>query len=69
MDNVWVESGATVRDSVVASGAVIGADVVLEGAVVAENARIGAGVELTDGARVWPDVELPPSSIRFSSDR
>ena len=69
MDNVWVESGATVRDSVVASGAVIGADVVLEGAVVAENARIGAGVELTDGARVWPDAELPPGSIRFSSDR
>ncbi len=69
MDNVRVESGATVRDSVVASGAVIGAEVVLEGAVVAENARIGAGVELTDGARVWPDVELSPGSIRFSSDR
>ncbi len=61
--------GAVVTDSVIATGAVIGESAHLAGVVVAERARIGAGVELLAGARVWPDVELADGSIRFSSDR
>jgi mannose-1-phosphate guanylyltransferase len=41
---------------------------VLEECVIADRARIGARVELRGGARVWPDVVLPPNAIRFSSD-
>ncbi|MGI5996964.1 MAG: NDP-sugar synthase, partial [Saccharomonospora viridis] len=41
---------------------------VLRGVVIGDGASVGADCELLDGARVWPDVELPESAIRFSSD-
>ena len=68
-DDVVVEAGAVVRRSVIGFGASIGAGAVVEDAVIGDRARIGESVELRAGARVWPDVELPAGSIRFSSDR
>ena len=68
-DGAVVEAGAVVRRSVIGFGAVVGAGAVVEDAVVGDRARIGAAVELRAGARVWPDVELPAGSIRFSSDQ
>jgi mannose-1-phosphate guanylyltransferase len=29
---------------------------------------IGAGVELRNGARVWPDVVMADGSVRFSAE-
>jgi mannose-1-phosphate guanylyltransferase len=54
--------------SVLGFGAVVEAGAVLEDAVIGDRAVIGAGVELLGGARVWPDVTLPPGSVRFSAD-
>ncbi len=44
------------------------AGVVLEGAVIGDGAVIAEGNELRAGARVWPDVTLGPTSVRFSTD-
>jgi mannose-1-phosphate guanylyltransferase len=41
---------------------------VLRGVVLGDGVSVGAGCELLDGARVWPDVVLPDGSVRFSSD-
>jgi mannose-1-phosphate guanylyltransferase len=67
-DGVRIGAGAQVSDSVIARDAVVGAGVVLDGVVIGEGARIAAGNELRAGARVWPGVELGPTSIRFSTD-
>ena len=63
-----VRSKATIVDSIVAPHASIGSGSSLRQAVVADRARLGERVELTAGARVWPDIELPDVAIRFSSD-
>ena len=68
MDGAVVEPGAVVRGSVVGSHARIGREATLTGAVVADRAVIGAGNELITGARIWPEVVIPPRSVRFSSD-
>jgi len=65
-DGAMIEAGAVVRRSVVGFGATVGPGAVLDDAVVGDRARIGARVELIGGARVWPDVDLPAGSIRFS---
>jgi mannose-1-phosphate guanylyltransferase len=67
-DGASVGRGSVVRRSVVGREAVVAANVRLEDAVIGDRARIGSGVELLGGARVWPDVELPGGSVRFSSD-
>jgi mannose-1-phosphate guanylyltransferase len=67
-DRARVAVGAIVRRSVVGADAVVGPGVVLEDAVIGDRAVLGAGVELRAGARVWPGIELPPGSVRFSSD-
>jgi mannose-1-phosphate guanylyltransferase len=61
-------AGAVVVDSVVGRGAVVGVDCSLTSAVVGDRSRLGARIELAAGARVWPDIDLPDSAIRFSSD-
>lgn len=67
-DGAEIAAGAVVRRSVVGFGAVIGEGTVISDAVVGDRARVGARVELTGGARVWPDVAIPDGGIRFSSD-
>ena len=64
-----VAADAFVRDSVIGSGAVVGSGAHLDGVVVGDRAVIGAGNELVRGARVWPDVVLVDTAVRFSSDR
>ena len=67
-DGARIESGAVVRRSIVGFGARIGAGAVVEDCVIGDRAVLGEAIELRAGARVWPDVVLPPTAIRFSSD-
>jgi mannose-1-phosphate guanylyltransferase len=68
-DGAVVGRGCVIADSIVGAGSVIGDGTVLHGVVVGDRARIGAGNELRDGARVWPGVSLPDCGVRFSSDQ
>ena len=68
LDGCVVESGAHVVGSVIGQRARIGTDAAVVGCVIGDDAIVGSGNELRSGARVWPGVELPPTSIRFSSD-
>ncbi len=68
-DGVQVAPGAVVRDSVLGAGAQIAEGALIDGAVIGDRAVIGAGkYQAARGVRVWPDVRLDPTSIRFSSD-
>ena len=67
-DGVTVAENAVVENSVLGAGARVGKGAVLKGVVLGDGASVGAGCELLDGARVWPDVTLADGSIRFSSD-
>lgn len=67
-DEVEVDEGAVVRDSVLGSGAHVGPGVVLDGVVIGEHCVIHPGNELRGGLRLWPRVELAERSIRFSAD-
>ncbi len=67
-DGAAVGEGAVVRDSILGRGAIVAPGAVLDGAVVGDRAYIGAGNELARGIRIWPDVRLEPTSVRFSSD-
>lgn len=68
-DGAVIEAGARIVNSIVGVGAVIGRETVIEGAVIGDGARIGAGNELLDGVRIWPDAVLADTAMRFSSDR
>lgn len=68
MDGARIGPHAVVRDSVIGVEAKVGEGAVLVGAVVGDRASVGPGNELLEGARVWPEVTLPSTSIRFSSD-
>lgn len=67
-DGARVEAAATVTSSVVGAGARVGEQTVLRDAVIGDRAEIGARNELLAGARVWPGVQLPDGSVRFSTD-
>ena len=67
-DNVTVAAGASIRHSAIATGARIGEGVVIERAVIGDGAHVAAGNELRAGLRLWPGVELGPTSVRFSTD-
>jgi mannose-1-phosphate guanylyltransferase len=67
-DGVRVGAGARVSASVLGSGASIGESAVLEAAVIGDGAHVASGNELRAGVRVWPGVDLGPTSIRFSTD-
>ncbi len=67
-DDAVIERGALVRASVIGRGASVGAGSVIDSAVIGDGAQIGEGNELLGGLRVFPGVELPPQSVRFSSD-
>ncbi|MFC0602767.1 nucleotidyltransferase family protein [Streptomyces palmae] len=68
LDGAVVEPGARIHDSLIGEGARIGARTVLRGAVVGDGAVIGADNELHSGARIWCGANLPPGTVRFSSD-
>ncbi|MFM1966381.1 MAG: hypothetical protein RL134_2106 [Actinomycetota bacterium] len=68
LDGADIAAGAVVEDSVIGAGACIDAGAVVVGSVIGDGARIGSGNELRAGARVWPDVELPATAVRFSTD-
>jgi mannose-1-phosphate guanylyltransferase len=67
-DGAVVGEGAVVRDSILGRGVVVAPGAVLDDAVIGDSAFIGAGNELARGIRVWPNVRLEPTSVRFSSD-
>jgi mannose-1-phosphate guanylyltransferase len=67
-DGARVAAGAIVRNSVVGRDAVVGEGTLLADVVIGDRARIGSGIELLHGARVWPDMVLADSSVRFSAD-
>jgi mannose-1-phosphate guanylyltransferase len=67
-DGATVGDGAVVRDSILGRGAVVAPGAVLDEAMVGDGAFIGAGNELARGIRIWPDVRLEPTSVRFSAD-
>jgi mannose-1-phosphate guanylyltransferase len=46
----------------------IGPDTIVEDAVVGDDATIGARNELRNGVRIWPEVALGDSAVRFSTD-
>ena len=67
-DGAAVGAGAVVRDSILGRGAIVAPGAVLDEAMVGDGAYIGVGNELARGIRVWPNVRLEPTSVRFSSD-
>jgi mannose-1-phosphate guanylyltransferase len=67
-DGTTVSSGAVVRSSAVGRGVRIDDGALLDGVVIGDGARIASGNELARGLRVWPDVEIGATAIRFSTD-
>jgi len=67
-DGARIGPGARVSDSVIGAGARIGACAVVADAVIGDRVVVGERCELLAGIRVWPDVELPAASVRFSAD-
>jgi len=67
-EGATVGAGAVVRDSIVGAGATVDGGAVLDGVVIGDRAFVGSGNELARGLRVWPDVRLEPTSVRFSTD-
>ena len=67
-DGVRVGAGARVSASVLGRGVRIGESVVIDGAVIGEDVSVASGNELRAGMRVWPGVDLGPTSVRFSTD-
>jgi len=67
-DGSVIRSGATVSSSLVGARAVVGSGAVLRDVVIGDDAVVGAHCELLHGARVWPGIHLPDTSVRFSTD-
>jgi mannose-1-phosphate guanylyltransferase len=67
-DGVSIGAGARVSASVLGNGVRIGESAVLEATVIGDGARVASGNELRAGMRLWPGVDLGPTSVRFSTD-
>lgn len=67
-DDAVIGPGAQISGSIIGAGARIGASCELHGVVVGDRAVIGARNELREGARVWPDINMPDTAVRYSSD-
>jgi mannose-1-phosphate guanylyltransferase len=67
-DGAVIRSGASVTDSLVGARATVGSSAVLRDVVIGDDASVGARCELLAGARVWPGIQLPDCSVRFSTD-
>ena len=68
LDDVTVAAGARISGSLLGHGVRIGEGVVLDGAFIGDGAVIAPGNELRRGIRIWPGVQLGPTSLRFSTD-
>lgn len=66
MQRAQIRVGAVVQDCIIGAGAVVGSETELIGVVVADGAVIGSHNQIHAGARIWPNVEISPESIRFS---
>jgi mannose-1-phosphate guanylyltransferase len=65
-DGALVEDGAVVRNAIVGPGAVISEGSVVRGlSMIGAGAVVAPGNVLDQGARVAPDVHLPPESVSF----
>lgn len=65
-DGVSVGRSCVIEDSLIGEAAVVEQEcTIAELAVVGPGASISEGNELRRGMRVWPDVEVGPSSIQF----
>ncbi|SFN82646.1 NDP-sugar synthase [Actinomadura madurae] len=67
-DGAVIEQDAHVLRSVIGHGARVCSGAVLEDCVIGDGATVGPGNELLNGARVWPNVALPASAVRFSPE-
>jgi mannose-1-phosphate guanylyltransferase len=67
-DGAVIGAGAVIAGSVIGCRARIGAGAVIRDAVIGDGAQIAEGNELRSGLRVWPGIELGPTSVRFSTD-
>ncbi|WP_149259128.1 sugar phosphate nucleotidyltransferase [Actinomadura sp. K4S16] len=67
-DDAVIEQDARVVRSVVGRGARICSGAVLEDCVIGDGVTVRSGNQLLNGARVWPNTELPPTAIRFSAE-
>lgn len=65
-DGVRVGSGARLTRTVVGCDAAIGEDCTLENVVVGDGAHVGSGNQLSAGARVWTEAEIPPGAVRLA---
>jgi mannose-1-phosphate guanylyltransferase len=66
-DGAVVGEGAVVEWSVLGAGATVAPGARVRGAVLGDRSVVGERCELLDGLRLWPDVELPAGSVRFSA--
>ncbi len=64
-----IEPGAVITDSMIGTRARVGERSILTGTVIGDDATVGAENELTDGARVWCNAQIPARSLRFSPDQ
>ncbi|WP_395726207.1 sugar phosphate nucleotidyltransferase [Nakamurella sp.] len=67
-DGARIGPGARVTSSVIGAGAHVAASAVVANAVIGDRVVVGENCELVGGIRVWPGVELPAGSVRFSAD-
>ncbi|MGA0066166.1 MAG: sugar phosphate nucleotidyltransferase [Candidatus Nanopelagicales bacterium] len=68
LDGAVIAPGAVIVASVVGRHAYVGDGSSLTECVIGDAARLGRGIELTSGARVWPEVDLVDGAVRFSTD-
>jgi len=67
-DEVSVASGAIVDGCIVGNGVRIGEGAMLDHAFLGDGVAVGAGNELRSGIRIWPNTQLAPWTVRFSTD-
>ncbi|HHY07291.1 MAG TPA: NDP-sugar synthase [Corynebacteriales bacterium] len=63
-----ISANAIVERSIIGKNAVIGEGAIVKDAVIGDGVTVGAGCELLDGIRIWPNVTIPDGAVRFSTD-
>jgi mannose-1-phosphate guanylyltransferase len=66
LNGTQIGEGCTLRDCIVAGGCRVGEDTqITGGAVLGEGVTIGAHNMISNGARIFPGVELPDGALKF----